>query len=1697
MSNSVVLTVVALPVNQPPVIAGLPDQTLNEDTSRDNAFNLNDFSSDPDNVDSQLNYVLAVTTSNQCGVVVDSGKNVDLTPQNNFNGFCDVTVTVRDPSGLSSSDVFRVIVVPVNDNPNFDPLANPIPDQTWTQGTSRNNAFDLDNFFVDVDGDVLTYTASAADNPNITVVIGSGNVVSFTQAASFFGVERVVFTARDGLGGSAQSNSVVLTVVRQVFQCNDGIDNDGDTRIDYPADPGCSSPIDDDESDGPIICYVNNDCGSISSSNSCNVNNGFVTTTTTPTCRNGGTDSSFCENVVSTTIDQCSFICSPVQGCDYTQCSDSQDNDQDGAVDFPNDFSCSSYFDDDELLPRAQCQDSIDNDGDLFVDYPDDPGCFSLQDNDEGPFNPGRTQCSDGLDNDGDTLIDYPADPGCTSTADDDESNTFDLLIDNGFLQNSPITINQNAIVQFNTHKIPANAGIPTNLPVRVTLDSNVITSIPTLPFPSASFMTSVNLGHLSAGTHFFAIQVDPNNVYHETNEANNLFTFQFQVAAIPQCSDGLDNDNDGAIDYPADFGCTSPRDDDETNNGNTQCSDGIDNDADIAIDQDDPQCDDRNDNDENGPPTISLADVTLQDIQGLVVLHDLNAESFDPDDTELSFAITSSGIPECHFEINAQEELLFTATIPQGQSITCGVTVQVRDPHGATGQDSMAVHLTQTAAQCSDNIDNDGDGWIDYPADWGCTSPTDDDETNNGPTQCTDGLDNDGDGLIDRNDPGCTTPGDDDENEAPIITNLPDRILNEDTQLLNTFNLNDFASDHEDPDSTLIYTISVSNSNFCGVSIDALDNIDITPAANFHGVCDATVIVHDSQGLTGSDIFRVSVVPVNDNPNFDPNANPIPAQTWNQGTSRNNAFDLDNYFSDVDGDVLTYTASTADNPNITVVIGSGNVVSFNQPASFHGVEHVVFTANDGRGGSAQSNSVTLTVTQTTFACSDGIDNDGDGWIDYPADWGCTSPTDDDETNNGPTQCTDGLDNDGDGLIDRNDPLCTDPGDDSEYGQCNDHVDNDADGATDYPADFSCSHVNDDDELLPRAQCQDSIDNDGDLFVDSPDDPGCFSLQDNDEGPFNPGRTQCSDTLDNDNDGVIDMQDPGCSSPMDDDESDGTTQCQDGIDNDGDGWIDYPADWGCTSRIDNDETNNGPTQCTDGLDNDGDGLIDRNDPGCTTPGDDDEDEPAVWQTLTDKSVPEDSPSGTLVYGGLKLLCTDPDDTEAVNVVSAHTHYSLNFTGNDLVINSLEHDFTGTENVQLSCNNISAQFSLTITPVNDGPVWSTLPDQTLTEDTVRNDAFSLLNYVTDADDPDASLTFNLVSVTHNNLCGIILDPSKNIDITPVSNFNGVCEATVRATDSTGLFSEASFVVTITPVADAPVVSDIPDQFLDEDQEVSLDLNSYVTDEDNSDDEIAWTTQRLSGTGEISITIDSQNIAHIRGAQDFNGAEAFRFIATDPDGLSDYDDATITIQSIADGARFISTPIGVAFVGEVYMYDANAIDPDGGHITYSLVAAPLGMTIDSDSGIVLWVPTESQIGQNPVTIRAMSENMVTDQEYAIRTRYSFDDTYSQRKVEVGSIVFIEGDTVDAGESVPVAISFGNEGYIKMNDVHVTMVIPELGVYRKIGPFDVSSGKVVTRTLSLNVPEYAPPGVYDVRFVISDDFIRRVKHRELIVS
>ncbi len=70
-------------------------------------------------------------------------------------------------------------------------------------------------------------------------------------------------------------------------------------------------------------------------------------------------------------------------------------------------------------------------------------------------------------------------------------------------------------------------------------------------------------------------------------------------------------------------------------------------------------------------------------------------------------------------------------------------------------GEGVVDVELGGPPTACQNDVDDDGDGAIDYPADGGCASSTDSSEL----PACSDGVDNDGDGLTDFGaDPGCAS---------------------------------------------------------------------------------------------------------------------------------------------------------------------------------------------------------------------------------------------------------------------------------------------------------------------------------------------------------------------------------------------------------------------------------------------------------------------------------------------------------------------------------------------------------------------------------------------------------------------------------------------------------------------------------------------------------------------------------------------------------------------------------------------------------------------------------------------------------------------------------------------------------------------------------------------------------------------------
>ena len=75
---------------------------------------------------------------------------------------------------------------------------------------------------------------------------------------------------------------------------------------------------------------------------------------------------------------------------------------------------------------------------------------------------------------------------------------------------------------------------------------------------------------------------------------------------------------------------------------------------------------------------------------------------------------------------------------------------------------------------------------------------------------------------------------------------------------------------------------------------------------------------------------------------------------------------------------------------------------------------------------------------------------------------------------------------------------------------------------------------------------------------------------------------------------------------------------------------------------------------------------------------------------------------------------------------------------------------------------------------------------------------------------------------------------------------------------------------------------------------------------------------------------------------------------------------------------SIPNLMAIVGVAFTYEVEAFDPDGDVLTYSLTDRPKGMEIESNTGVISWIPTSIQVGHN-VVIVSVSDGNLSDTKY----------------------------------------------------------------------------------------------------------------------
>ncbi|RYD99075.1 MAG: tandem-95 repeat protein [Sphingobacteriales bacterium] len=183
--------------------------------------------------------------------------------------------------------------------------------------------------------------------------------------------------------------------------------------------------------------------------------------------------------------------------------------------------------------------------------------------------------------------------------------------------------------------------------------------------------------------------------------------------------------------------------------------------------------------------------------------------------------------------------------------------------------------------------------------------------------------------------------------NVAPVVT-APAITTNEDTPVNGKITATDADGD------PLTFTLVTPPAHGTLV-LNPDGTYTYTPNANYNGTDSFVVTVSDGKGGTTTVTINVTVTAVNDVPVATSPAITTPMNTPKTGVVT---------ASDVDGDTLTFTVSTAP-AHGTVVVNADGTYTYTPATGYTGTDSFTITVSDGKGGTT---TVTIPVTVTLVA---------------------------------------------------------------------------------------------------------------------------------------------------------------------------------------------------------------------------------------------------------------------------------------------------------------------------------------------------------------------------------------------------------------------------------------------------------------------------------------------------------------------------------------------------------------------------------------------------------------------------------------------------------------------------------------------------------------------------------------------------------
>ncbi|EJG0039255.1 tandem-95 repeat protein [Vibrio parahaemolyticus] len=292
-----------------------------------------------------------------------------------------------------------------------------------------------------------------------------------------------------------------------------------------------------------------------------------------------------------------------------------------------------------------------------------------------------------------------------------------------------------------------------------------------------------------------------------------------------------------------------------------------------------------------------------------------------------------------------------------------------------------------------------------------------------------------------------------------------------------------------------------------------------------------------------------------------------------------------------------------------------------------------------------------------------------------------------------------------------------------------------------------------------------------------------------------------------------------------------------------------------------------------------------------------------------ESITEDAVSTDTVVATLTVRDTDTSEDQLTVSLENNSNGYFVLVGDEVKLTQAGVDAVNNDELNLKDLTISASVSDGVNPtandsdslivnrVNDAPTIKVDAVESITEDAVSIDTVVAALTVRDTDTPEDQLTVSL----ENNSNGYFVLVGDEVKLTQagvdaVNNDElNLKDLTISASVSDGVNPTAngSDSLIVNRVNDAPTVENaIADQVLSEDFDAyTIDLNEVFKDSDSS------LEFSVSGNNSIQISIVN-GVATISPTADWNGSEALTFTATDPSGESVSQTVNFTVAPVAD-------------------------------------------------------------------------------------------------------------------------------------------------------------------------------------------------------